>query len=216
MRYPKTILRNVLIAAIAINSLVLVTQWLALSPGGSQQYIHFSSILIVPVMLALLAIPLLLLLLLVRHLRARALILIAACAIYGVVGWSLFQVSSMYRISRFETVSDQAGDLVNAIRQYQKDNGHPPSRLGDLVPAYIARVPDTGLGAYPHYQYKLTNKGKTSKSRQWLHRPWVLYIDIPLNDEHSEKFIYLPVADTPQQDGQNIVKRLGDWVYVHD
>jgi hypothetical protein len=211
MRHPKIFLRNVLIAAIAINSLVLITQWLALSPDGSQQYIRFASVLIIPIMLAFLAIPLLVLILLARHLRKRALILIAACAIYGVIGWSLFYVSNMYRMARFETVADQAGVLVNAIRQYQIDKGHPPSRLDELVPAYLAQVPNTGLGAYPHFQYKTTDEATTSNDRHWI-----LYIDIPLNDEQSEKFIYLPKAVTPQQSDRKIVQRLGDWVYIHE
>lgn len=216
MRHPKIFLRNALIAAVGINSLVLITQWLALSPNGSQHYIRFASLLIIPVMLALLTIPLLVLLLPARQLRKRVLILIAACAIYGAIGWAWFYVSNLYRMSRFETVAVQAGGLVNAIRQYQKDKGYPPSRLDDLVPVYLAQVPDTGLGAYPHFQYKATDEGTATNDRQWFHEHWMLYIDIPLNDEQSEKFIYLPKAVTPQQNGQKIVQRLGDWVYVHD
>jgi hypothetical protein len=41
-------------------------------------------------------------------------------------------------------------------------------------------------------------------------------IDIPLNGEQSEKFIYYPKQVIPQEIEQKVVGRLGDWVYIRE
>ena len=203
------------IAAVLINSLVFAAQWFALSPNGNHDYIRMTSLLILPVMLSLLAIPLFALLMLKRDFRRIALLATAGCAIYGVVGWSLFYLASEYRLARFETVAEQSEYLVDAIRRYEIDKGYPPSRFEELVPAYIPDMPRTGMGAYPDFHYRV-KKMDSDINNHWFNGPWSLYIDIPLNDKHSEKFIYFPQRDIPDHWEQNIIERVGDWIYVRD
>lgn len=217
MRQPKAIVRNVAIAAVAINSPVLVAQWFALSAGGNTRFISLTSWLINPVLLSLLLVPLLVFLLLKQELRRVVLVLLIGCMIYGFVGWSIFYIASIYRMSRFADVAQQSEYLVDAIRRYEIDKGAPPARLDDLVPAYIPGMPETGLGAYPAYGYQVTNEyNRQLTAGPWFNRLWLLYIDIPLQDGHGEKFIYFPPRDIPEQWEQTIVQRMDDWVYVRE
>lgn len=215
MSRSKILLRNVFLSALVINGLALAAQWFALSPNGHQYYVQYSALLIIPVMLSLLLVPVLVLLLISPPLRSAAMLAIAVCMIYGVTGWALFYLSNIYRMSRFETIGEQSKILVQAIKQYRSDSGQPPPSLESLVPQYISGIPHTGLGAYPDYKY-IPSTGNAD-AFDWLPAlPWTLYIDIPLNGEQSEKFIYYPKQVIPQEIEQKVVGRLGDWVYIRE
>lgn len=213
MLHAKTLLRNVFLAALVINGLAFAAQWFALSPNGHQYYIQYSALLIIPVMLSLLLVPIFVLLLISRPLRSIAILAIAVCVTYGVTGWALFYLSSIYRMTRFETVGEQSTILVQAIKQYESDQGEPPPLLESLVPRYIPSVPRTGMGAYPDYEYNPSTT-KTDITGWAPERRWNLYIDIPLNSEQSEIFIYYPKQVAPQEIEQKVISRLGDWIYI--
>ena len=53
----------------------------------------------------------------------------------------------------FEQFAARAAPLVKAIEDYQRVRGHLPEKLDRLVPDYLSQVPETGLGAYPEFEY---------------------------------------------------------------
>jgi hypothetical protein len=64
----------------------------------------------------------------------------------GLEPWSM-------RKARFVRAAERSQPLVDAIRRYAQEHGEPPDTLAALVPAYLARVPRTGLLDYPDFIY---------------------------------------------------------------
>jgi hypothetical protein len=99
--------------------------------------------------------------------------------------------------------------LVGAIRSFAEREGRPPTDLQELVPKYFARIPKTGMPAYPDYRYS------TEPSR-WKGNPWVLYIDCTSGGINFDMFIYFPLQNYPETGYGGSLERIGEWAYVHE
>jgi hypothetical protein len=76
----------------------------------------------------------------------------------GLEPWSM-------RKARFARAAERSRPLVDAIKRYVQEHGQPPETLAVLVPAYLVRVPRTGLLDYPNFIYtRFTN---TQYSLAW-------------------------------------------------
>jgi len=47
----------------------------------------------------------------------------------------------------------RSAPLVAALTQYTSDHGQPPERLDQLVPKYLAAIPQTGIPEHPAFDY---------------------------------------------------------------
>ncbi len=102
--------------------------------------------------------------------------------------------------------------LVNAIKQFEVQRGHPPATLEDLVPDFLPEIPKTGMKAYPDYQYYV---GKTA--RQWGGNPWMLIVSTPSAPSFSfDRFVYFPRQDYSRDVYPYPLKRISDWAYCTD
>ena len=63
-------------------------------------------------------------------------------------------LGSELRDRAFSRAADRAEVLVEAIKRFERTEGHPPDSLKDLVPKYLASVPKTGLESYPEFEYE--------------------------------------------------------------
>ncbi len=54
----------------------------------------------------------------------------------------------------FELLKDRSANVVDAIVNYVRVEGAPPTTLGDIVPAYLPSVPLTGMALQPNYRYE--------------------------------------------------------------
>jgi hypothetical protein len=111
---------------------------------------------------------------------------------------------------------NHAKPLIVAIRAFEKDHGKPPRRLEDLTPKYIATLPQTGIGAYPDYEYHDHESGLVS---DYSGNAWMLVVPLcPLGEFDEEDLLYLPNQDYDKQFSAkgkfHIEERVGDWVHV--
>ncbi len=63
------------------------------------------------------------------------------------------------RLKKFQGLPMRAAPLVAAIEKFAKDTGKPPNNLSELVPKYIASIPETGVGQFPSYSYRAIPDG---------------------------------------------------------
>lgn len=99
----------------------------------------------------------------VRQSAPHALAWSAAFAIAVVV---LLPMASVTRHLALRALTWRAQPLVTAIHAYQHEHGTPPASLQDLVPAYLAAVPGTGLRHTPRYQYSM-NRANSTRTMHW-------------------------------------------------
>lgn len=152
-----------------------------------------------------------------RPLRLIALISLLICLASGfsfVVG--LFaggSISKHIQVNALGQLAERSKPLIVAIKSYEQKFGHPPNSLDALVPEFISKVPTTGIGARPNYEFEsLTNNSTYGKN------PWVLYVNNPSADPMSfDCFLYLPLQDYSALSHQfdNDIRKIGDWAYWH-
>src|SRR5690606_12665090 len=74
-------------------------------------------------------------------------ILFLTCCMTGIA------IGNRIRMAGMAAAAAQAGPLVAAIEEYERDHGEPPPSLEALVPGSLPAIPSTGLGAYPKFDY---------------------------------------------------------------
>jgi hypothetical protein len=136
--------------------------------------------------------------------------LIAAMAYLALAVGGLI-VGSCVRSWGFGRLAARSAPLVSAIRAYADANGHPPSALGELVPGYLARVPQTGIMAYPEYQYFVG-----IEAARYDTNPWVLVVHTPSGGINFDQFMYFPLQNYPTRGYGGSLVRIRDWAYVHE
>jgi len=113
------------------------------------------------------------------------------------------------RSTEFHALAKRSQPLVDAITQYTKDNGAPPPSLAALVPTYISTIPDTGMGAYPKYEYSIDPS-------YWHGNPWVLYVSTPNIGLNFDQFLYYPLQNYPTSGSIGPYERIQTWAYFHE
>jgi hypothetical protein len=126
-------------------------------------------------------------------------------ALWGVSFCGVLWYSEAKRHSEFEALAEAAQPLIEAIRQYQRDNGHPPRSLGVLVPEYIRVVPKTGHPQYADFEYAV-DEGSS----------WVLRVPCSTGFGNWDEFFYWPTEDYPEHTGRGSIERIGRWAYLHE
>lgn len=137
--------------------------------------------------------------------------------------WRTFVVATLYiclfvlarhhgfqdRTTAFHALAKRSQPLVDAITQYTKDNGAPPPSLAALVPTYISSIPDTGMGAYPKYEYSIDPS-------YWHGNPWVLYVSTPNIGLNFDRFVYYPLQNYPLTGHSGSFEPMQNWAYHHE
>lgn len=109
----------------------------------------------------------------------------------------------------FEALADRSSTLVEAIKQYERETGTPPTTIADLVPRYLAEVPHTGMSAYPKYEYARA-PGMCMGDNAWN---VIMFVGEALS---FDMFIYCPNQNYPRAIGGNWIERIGAWAYMHE
>jgi hypothetical protein len=110
-------------------------------------------------------------------------------------------------------VTPRSEALIDAIELYEKLQGRPPASLDELTPDFPLFVPDTGMPAFPRYEYQ-ASAGPCSQNNSWS-------LVIALKGTFSdERLYYCPLQDydlEPIQDDFRSTERqrIGDWVYSY-
>lgn len=108
--------------------------------------------------------------------------------------------------------ASHAGDrIVRALAQYRNDKGEYPNSLEELVPAYVERVPYTGLIAYPTLDYAKDRNDNQAVAGSYDLRIWCS--TLPVN---FDRFLYWPSETYPDRIQDKPVERIRQWAYVHE
>jgi len=74
---------------------------------------------------------------------------------------------SHLRHKTFAALAERAKPLVRAIEYYERQNGHPPDSLQNLVPDHFPSIPGTGIRAYPDYEYQVFDQDYANARFVW-------------------------------------------------
>lgn len=195
---------------IAVLVLVPVLQYICLTSSSSfvATLLMMVSMLMLPPLLlgALALVPIFLIAMCFKSERAfstRGL----ALAIAVIIGtFCSGKATGLVRHYCFEQMTVRARPLVAAIDAYQKQHASPPCSLDVLVPKYLPKIPDTGMGAYPSFNY--TTKDETD--------PWRLEVPCSLGLLNWDVCFYRPSKKYSAYEYGGGVEPIGDWRYVHE
>lgn len=143
-----------------------------------------------------------------RPLGVRLLIL---AVVYPGTLFFFGHVGNSIRMAAFRELGARCMPLVHAIESYERERGSLPESLEDLVPAYLDAIPDTGMGAYPAFDYLVMED-----AAMWLDNAWVLRLHTTIGGINFDQFMYFPNQQYPAQIGGNRLERLGEWAYLHE
>jgi hypothetical protein len=105
----------------------------------------------------------------------------------------------------FETM-ERAQPLIDAISAYQADHSRPPATLDELVPKYLDRIPETGIGAWPAFRYFANHPDRHHGN------PWVLIVIPPNLIMGFDSFAYVPRRNYSEAG----YTPMGTWGYFYD
>ena len=93
-----------------------------------------------------------------RHLGVPWQIIFKGVAITTILTFAslvgMMALGSELRGWAFSRTANRAETLVDAIKRFERNEGHPPDSLKDLVPKYLTSIPKTGLESYPEFEYE--------------------------------------------------------------
>jgi hypothetical protein len=199
-------------AATALNGLIIVAQYSAVSANGSDILLWYTIPLAAPLLIALLAVVISLPFFLFRAKRKEAIELFAGAAVYLVIGFGCGAIGSKVRIHGFERLADRSRPLIAAIQRFDAEHRRPPASLAELVPAYLAAVPNTGMDAYPEYEYVSGNQALEN----YHGNPWAVWVDTPSGGINWDIFLYYPRQNYPERGHGGWLERVKEWAYVHE
>ena len=144
-----------------------------------------------------------------RRRNASLVFLISLACLIGFTAGAV--IGNQIRHRAFVELAERSRPLVNALQSYEAQFGHPPQTLEELVPNFIPKVPKTGLGAYPKYEYVAGDEAK-----RFDDNPWALYVFTPSGGINFDQFLYFPRQNYPKRGYGGWLERIGDWAYVHE
>jgi hypothetical protein len=199
------------IAAILLGGFDLYAEWFAVSPNGSQDILWNMLFLLFPLFLLALAVILVSVVLLIfRKTRRPAFLALIAGFTYLVIYIGVSLIGGRVRMHGFHKLAQRSAPIVQAIKKFEAEKGHRPNSLEELVPQYLPSIPNTGMGAYPKYEYEVGKIG------EWDDNPWVLYVNTPSGGVNWDMFMYFPKQNYPKTGYGGGLERIDDWAYVHE
>lgn len=115
-------------------------------------------------------------------------------------------VAHNLRMFEFRLLSERAKPLIAAIHRYEKEFGHPPEDLEDLVPKFFRKVPRTGIYANPEYHFRRLEGEEDA---------WELAVSCSGGPLNWDEFFYRPSEKYGERAGGG-VEPMGTWAYFHE
>lgn len=165
-------------------------------------------LLFLPVLAALLAIPLGVLLAAFERTRSEGAACLSACVVLILVGLLSHFVADRVRIRGFERAATRAAPLVAALHRYYDAHGQAPESLEALVPRYLGRLP----GRLPELELVAGEEAQ----RRFDGNPWALWVCVPTGVINWDQFLYYPLQNYPEVDHGGWLEPVGDWRYVRE
>jgi len=131
------------------------------------------------------------------------------CFLSCIVGFRLSRDSRMQGMAEF---TERSQTLIAAIKEFEQDQGQPPESLADLVPAYLPAVPETGMPAYPEYEYSVGDEAK----KWYADNSWVLIVNTPFVCLNWDQMLYFPRQNYAEFRYHAGLEPVDDWAYLHE
>lgn len=200
--------------AFALSGVIFfpLSEWLATHSFGFGGLLFWQLAFLLPVVVTVLSSPVLLIAMLLESSRRRAcaLVVFALAGLVGAFGGA--RLGNIARMSGMRSFAIRSEAVVTAIHKYERDHGEPPSNLDSLVPTYLNAVPETGMAAYPEYQY---HYGIDALER-FYGNPWALTVFTPRPLINFDMMVYLPKQNYPERGYSGVLERVASWAYVHE
>lgn len=188
-----------------------LTEFLAVSPVGTGLFLFLQIFIFFPAIASFFAIIISPFFLLVRSKRRIAGKIILGASLFILTCFFGLKIGHAIRMDAFHRLALRSASLVEAIIRYNEDHGNPPNTLEDLVPAYLPKVPETDIMAYPKYRYF---SGKDAAKYEG--NPWVLVVFTPGGGINFDQFMYFPLQNYPKTGYGGWLRPIHDWAYVHE
>lgn len=192
----------------SLTSLTTLAEYYCMLPGQDREGMMLMIGLLVgfSVFITILLILCSLVGLIFERTRRDASTLLLGCFMYLFCIFFWGRVSAHIRDKALLAFTERSKVLINAIKAYESDHGKPPAELKNLVPQYLPKVPDTGIRAYPKYEYMSGDQAENI-----YHNPWVLnlYCGECLLDFHV--LTYRPKQN---ENSWGRIRMIGDWEYI--
>lgn len=200
-----------LLSSLFLNGLDIYANYQAVSKNGSQDMLWFEMFLILPLFAIIVSTPISVIGLIFKKTRKVCFIIILCGIIYFGTAFVCFRLGEKVRMAAFHELAKRSGTLVQAIKTYESKYGSPPASLENLVPEFLPSIPQTGMGAYPEYEYKVGEE-----AQDFAKDAWCLVVYTPLAGFNWDIFIYFPSQNYPEQGYGGVSEKVEDWAYVHE
>lgn len=197
-------------AGVGLAFLESVAPWTPIPGVGSLAWVA-GLVAVFPLGAACLAIPIGLVLLLPARTRGKGLTLASSGASFLVSFLLVSWLGAGLRTRALVKTADRGATLIASIRQYEQAHGHPPPELASLIPDYLGRIPTTGLGSSPVYEYDARPDGKPVYGGKWM-----LFVPCSTGFIHIDRMVYLPSEDYSVLGHLGAVELVGRWGYLHE
>jgi hypothetical protein len=121
--------------------------------------------------------------------------------------WGGYRIAFAAREVLLCRAARRAQPLVEAIKKFETDYGHPPASIDLLVPSYVSFVPLTGLAFHADFEYHACPGKYSCQVEVPQGFGWVLFVQWSFTSVGPEVFQYwpLPVRATYRE------KRIQEW-----
>jgi hypothetical protein len=120
------------------------------------------------------------------------------------------EIGDRIRMRTFESLAERSAPLVAAIKAYEQEHGNPPVSLEELVPGFLSAIPQTGMGAYPNYEYAYA-----CTIRREYFDAWGLGVSVPRGFLRPDEFYYRPLENYSAPPWPVQMERIGGWAYLY-
>jgi hypothetical protein len=124
-----------------------------------------------------------------------------------------WEVALLARRASLRNIQEHAVPIVFGVAQFEKEQGRPPLVLEELVPAYMDRVPNTGLRGCPGFEYEVLDDSVSYAAEAG---GWELRVPCGGGMLNWDTYLYWPTGRYPERTHGGWVERLDTWAYVHE
>lgn len=200
---------NVLAISLLLNAFIVVAEYLAVARVGTGLLLHVAVFATLPLLASILVLPVAIGLLFWKKYRTIAVKVVCSGLICFVVGFGGLRLGRNIRHQGFANVAQRSQSVVSAIHRFEARFGRPPDNLEQLVPEFLTNVPDTGIAAYPKYEYLTPADALYEGNR------WILKVNA-ISGSGWDVFLYFPLQNYPSAGYGGTIERIEDWAYVHE
>ena len=129
----------------------------------------------------------------------------------------LYHIMPQFKHNACRTIVSRSQVLVDAISSYQRDHNSYPESLETLVPAYIDKIPETGIRGFPYFEYEILSPAEYKYPIPEMGNKPIWELRVKLERVFKwDRVFYWPVDKYPALIYGGEVEKIGNWAYVNE